>query len=73
MLFFFGLWLVLADGDAGAWLPGLLAAVAATWTSLRLLPPPPGRVRRAALPGLALRFLKHSLLGGLDACRHDTG
>lgn len=66
MLFFSGLWLVFSGGDAGAWPPGLLAAGAATWTSLRLLPPSPGRIKPAALPGLVLRFSKQSLLGGMD-------
>jgi len=35
---FFGFWLVLAGADAGDLAAGLVAAVAATWASLRLMP-----------------------------------
>ncbi|MCB4821315.1 Na+/H+ antiporter subunit E [Roseicella aerolata] len=64
---FASLWLILTEGDAGAWLPGLLAAAAAAWASLRLLPPQQaGRVRLPALAGLVLRFLRRSVLAGLD-------
>ncbi|MFU8817715.1 MAG: hypothetical protein ACNA7W_20395 [Pseudomonadales bacterium] len=42
-LAFLGLWLVLTGGDPGAWLVGVLTAVAAVAVSLRLLPPGPRR------------------------------
>ena len=35
---FFGFWLVLTGADAGDLAAGLVAAVAATWASLRLMP-----------------------------------
>jgi multicomponent Na+:H+ antiporter subunit E len=69
---FLGLWLVLTDGARGALPPGLLAAVAAGWLSLRLLPPAPeatGRARPGALLRLALRFLHQSVLAGVDVAR----
>ena len=63
---FLVLWLVLA-GAAPADLPaGLAAAVAATWTSLRLLPPGSARLSPAALVRLALRFAYQSAVAGLD-------
>ena len=36
---FLGFWLVLTDADRGDLVAGLLAAVTATWASLRLMPP----------------------------------
>jgi multicomponent Na+:H+ antiporter subunit E len=49
-LLFFGVWIV-ADQSAkpGNLLVGVLAAAAATWVSLRLLPPARGRVRLTGL------------------------
>jgi multicomponent Na+:H+ antiporter subunit E len=78
----FGFWLLLADLGApdgiraangaafGADLAvGLLAAAAATWASLRLLPPGPGRVRYGALVRLAWRFLWQSVVAGIGVAR----
>jgi multicomponent Na+:H+ antiporter subunit E len=48
---------------------GLLAAVAATWLSLRLLPPSPGRLRLGALARFALHFLWQSSVAGVDVAR----
>ena len=67
---FFGCWLLLATLGTGANLiadlvVGLLAAAAATWVSLRLLPPGPGRVRYGALVRLAWRFLWQSVVAGI--------
>jgi multicomponent Na+:H+ antiporter subunit E len=63
---FLGLWLVLAGVDP-ANLPAAAVAVgAATWASLRLLPPGPWRPRPAALAGLVLRFLRQSIVGDVD-------
>ena len=42
---FFGFWLVLTDADAGDLAAGLVAAVAATWASLRLMPAQPWNLR----------------------------
>lgn len=73
----FGFWLLLArpwsgePGDA-PWAElvlGVLATVAAVWTSLRLLPPSPGRLRPGALARLAGRFLWQSLAAGIDVAR----
>jgi len=74
---FFGFWLLLAKPSAGSWPPagwtdvavGLLATALATWTSLRLLPPGPGRIRYGALFRLAGRFLWQSLVAGIDVAR----
>jgi len=67
--FYLGFWLLLA-GTGLADLPaGLVAAAAATWTSLRLLPPSCGRFRYAAMARLALRFGQESIMGGVDVAR----
>lgn len=67
---FIGFWLMIS-GRALADLPiGLAAAAAATWTSLRLLPPGESRIRPLALARLALRFVRQSAIAGFDvACR----
>lgn len=69
-----GFWLLLGQPDLGA--PpaalaadlgvGALAAAAATWASVHLLPPGHLRLRPGALPGLAGRFLGQSVLAGID-------
>jgi multicomponent Na+:H+ antiporter subunit E len=62
-----GLWLVLIGGPDPADRPaGLLAVLAATWVSLRLLPPRAWRVAPTALVSLVLRFLHQSIVGGCD-------
>jgi multicomponent Na+:H+ antiporter subunit E len=67
--FYLGFWLLLA-GTGLADLPaGLVAAAAATWTSLRLLPPSCGRFRYAAMARLALRFGQESIIGGVIVAR----
>ena len=48
---------------------GLITAAAATWTSLRLLPPQPGRVRLTALLSLIPHFLWKSVVAGVDVAR----
>jgi multicomponent Na+:H+ antiporter subunit E len=63
----FGLWIVLMQsakvGDVAV---GALATVAATWASLRLLPPDTGRVRFTRLLVFVPRFLWQSLKAGID-------
>lgn len=67
-------WLLLAAPDLGApvidnlvdLLVGVLAAAAATWTSLRLLPPTPGSMRSGALLRLAARVLRNSVVSGFS-------
>jgi multicomponent Na+:H+ antiporter subunit E len=58
-------WFILAGPDPEALLPGVLAVGAATWLSLRLLPPV-GWVRLARLLLLLPGFLWRSLVGGAD-------
>jgi len=48
---------------------GLLASAAATWASLKLLPPASGRVRLGLLLLLLPRFLWQSLVAGIDVAR----
>ena len=69
----FGFWLLLAaplSGSLAKLIPdlaiGALAAAWATWVSLRLLPPSPGRIRWRALAWLAVRFLWQSVVAGVD-------
>jgi multicomponent Na+:H+ antiporter subunit E len=66
---FFGLWVVLIGLDPVDLAVGVAAAAAATWTSVRLLPPGSHRVRLAALPRLGLRFLWQSVIAGIDVAR----
>jgi multicomponent Na+:H+ antiporter subunit E len=66
---FFGFWLLLIGLDPADLAAGFFAAAAATWTSLRLLPPRGGRLRYAALARLALRFGQESIMGGVDVAR----
>lgn len=66
----FALWIVLIRSAQPADLVvGALTAVAATWTSLRLLPPAAGRVKFAALAARSPRFLWQSVLAGIDVAR----
>jgi len=64
-------WMVIAGGDADDILPGLGAAALATWVSLRLMPPDPlgGSVRWLEVLRLFARFVRVSVLAGLDVAR----
>lgn len=69
----FGFWLLLLaplKGGLEGLYPdlavGALAAAWATWVSLRLLPPDPGRIRWAALARLAIHLLWHSIVAGVN-------
>jgi multicomponent Na+:H+ antiporter subunit E len=66
---FFAVWVALSGGGADDLLPGIVAALAATWTSLRLLPPGTARPQPGALAEFALRFLVQSVLAGADVAR----
>jgi multicomponent Na+:H+ antiporter subunit E len=66
---YFALWLILTGGDPADFVAGVVAACAATWTSLRLLPPVTSSVRLPAVGWLALRFLHQSLIAGVDVAR----
>jgi multicomponent Na+:H+ antiporter subunit E len=66
---FLSLWVVLigfAPADLAA---GVLAAAAATCTSLRLLPPQSGRMRLTGLLSLIPHFLWKSVVAGVDVAR----
>ena len=66
---FLALWIVLIGLDPLDLAVGVFTAAAATWASLRLLPPGSHRLRFAALPGLALRFVRQSVVAGVDVAR----
>lgn len=63
---YFALWVLLIGIDPLDLGVGVIAAAAATWTSLRLLPPTTHPVRLTALPRLALTFLWQSVSAGVD-------
>ena len=63
---FLALWVVLMGGDTVGLAVGTVTAAAAAATSLHLVPPAAGRLRLAALPGFALRFLWQAVRGGWD-------
>jgi multicomponent Na+:H+ antiporter subunit E len=66
---FLGVWVVLSGYALVDLVPGVIAALAATWVSLRLLPSGPNRVQPLALTKVALRFLRESVLAGADVAR----
>ena len=63
--FFLAFWLILYGINSGDLLIGIIAAIIATWASRRLLP---GRSSLRVIPlvRLALRFLRQSLVAGVD-------
>jgi multicomponent Na+:H+ antiporter subunit E len=66
---FLAFWLMLFGVNPTDLPMGALTAAAATWASLRLLPPGPWRLRPGALARLALRFLGQSIVAGADVVR----
>jgi multicomponent Na+:H+ antiporter subunit E len=62
----FGLWLILTGADPDDLAVGALAAVAATWISLRLLPPSGRRIRLLALVAMALPLAREAIWAGAD-------
>jgi multicomponent Na+:H+ antiporter subunit E len=68
-LVFLGTWFVLYGPDLTALPVGAGAAVAATWTSLRLLPAGSFHPRPGSLFVLALRFVWQSVVAGIDVAR----
>jgi len=67
---FFALWIVLMPSGKPADLAiGVLSAAAATWASLRLLPPTCGHVRVGVLLAFAPHFLWESARAGIDVAR----
>ena len=63
------LWFALAGFHFADLPAALLAVVAATWASLRLLPPGGARPSAIALAQLSLRFLQQSIIAGIDVAR----
>jgi multicomponent Na+:H+ antiporter subunit E len=60
------IWWILAEARGDGWLLGGIAIIAATWASLRLLPPGPSGLRPGALVRFAAFFLRHSVQGGVQ-------
>ncbi len=66
---FLAFWLMSA-GYSPADLPvGLFAAAAATWASLKLLPPTTVRLRLPRLVMFSLHFFRQSVISGMDVAR----
>ena len=63
---FFGFWLVLTGADVGDLAAGLVAAVAATWASLRLMPAEQWTLNPIKLARFTLHFLRQSIVAGTD-------
>ena len=66
---FLAFWVILIGFGPVDLVVGLITAAAATWTSLRLLPPQPGRVRLTALVSLIPHFLWKSVVASVDVAR----
>src|SRR5580692_4670624 len=63
---FFGFWLALTGADSTDLAAGSVAAVAATWTSLRLMPAAQWKLHPVKLAGFVLHFLRQSIAAGVD-------
>jgi multicomponent Na+:H+ antiporter subunit E len=66
---FFALWVTLTGADPTDLVAGAVASWATTWVSLHLLPPGTSRVRVSALARLGLRFVRQSVVAGVDVAR----
>ena len=66
---FLCLWLVIFGARVPDLWVGAAAAAAATWASLRLLPPGAARLRPAALARLVSRFFSRSVVAGVDVAQ----
>ena len=69
LAFFFALWLMIAGWSVKDLPVGLVAAGGATWISLALLPAKGFRPHPAALAALLGRFLRGSVVAGVDVAR----
>ena len=65
-LSFVVLWWILAEGRLDGWLLGGVAVAAASWTSIKLLPPGKQPIRLAGRIGFLRFFLWNSLRGGMQ-------
>lgn len=63
---FFCVWLAIAGVGIADLAVGMAAAAVATWASLELLPPGQWRLRPVALACFGLRFLRQSIVAGVD-------
>ena len=63
------LWWALAEGRGDGWVLGALAAAAAAWASVVLLPPGGPRIRLAGLSGFAAFFVWTSIRGAVQVAR----
>jgi len=66
---FLAFWVILIGFGPVDLVVGLITVAAATWTSLRLLPPQPGRVRLTAVVSLIPHFLWKSVVASVDVAR----
>jgi multicomponent Na+:H+ antiporter subunit E len=66
---FLVVWIILTGGNPADLGAGAVAALAATWASLRLLPPSTSRMQLSALARLVFRFLHQSVIAGADVAR----
>lgn len=64
-----GVWWALAEGTGTGWGLGVVVVALAVLVSLRLQPPGGLTPRLRAVPGFALWFARHSVLGGVDVAR----
>src|SRR5262245_6947384 len=63
---FLAFWVALAGLGIAEVLVGIAVAVMAAWASLRLLPPGKWKFRPLALAAFGLRFLRQSVVAGID-------
>jgi multicomponent Na+:H+ antiporter subunit E len=63
---FLGLWFLVSGFHLADVPAAFVSVAAATWASLRLLPPASGRSSVTASAALALRFLQQSIIAGAD-------
>ena len=68
-----GLWWLIVQGRADAWLVGLPAVALASWASIRLGGNEPPRLSPGGLVAFITLFLRESLRGGLDVARRTLG
>jgi multicomponent Na+:H+ antiporter subunit E len=70
---FLAFWVVIAGTGTVDLIVGGLAAIIASWVSLRLLPPGSSRVSLVAMSALVPRFLYQSVVAGVDVAWRALG
>ncbi len=63
---FLGLWFLVSGFHLADVPAAFVSVAAATWASLRLLPPASGQASVTALAAFALRFFQQSIIAGID-------